>query len=310
MRIEAPKPRRAFGFFFALLFAAAAEPVAAQQAIGIVVSGGEFRLDNAPAADNATVFDGSLLETGEAPSRLRLNSGAAVLLAASTKARVRSDGLELEAGGGEVRGRYPVYARRLRIEPDSPSARLRILLAGDNAVQVAALTGSLRVFDARGVHIANMPAGAALQFEPQSGQMAPPSNFAGCVLKKDGVFVLYDRTTRLLIELRGDFDFASYWGDQIQVAGTTDTAAESKVASQVVDVSAVTPFAKGGCSSVAEAVGAEAPVRPEAPAAPTPQPAPSGGMSAGTKVAIIGAIAGGGAAAAVFATQGGKERSP
>ncbi len=301
---------RAARLLLGVVMVAGAARSQAQSSIGTVICAGEFRLDDVKLTNNATLFDGSLLETGEALSRIRLDNGASVVLAAGAKARVRRDHLELEAGGGEVIGRYPVYARRLRIEPESDDAKLRIVLAGDDAVQVAALTGSLRVFNAGGVHIANMPAGTALQFEAQVGELAPPSNFVGCVLKKEGVFVLYDRTTRLLVELRGNFDFAAHWGDQVQIAGTTDTAAESKVASQVVDVSTLTPFAKGGCAPVAAAVGAEAPPGAAAPKAPAPQPKPSGGMSAGTKVVIIGAIAGGGAAAAIIATQGGKERSP
>ncbi len=305
-----PIRRRGLAVALGALCAAAAGHLRAQPAIGTVVSSGEFRLDHARVLNNATLFDGSLLETGEAPSRLKLKHGPSVLLGAETRVRVRRDHLELEAGGGEVRGRYPVYARRLKIEPESGDAKLRILLTGGRAVQVAALTGSLRVFNAAGVRIANMPAGAALQFETQTEELAPPSNFVGCVLKKNGVFVLYDRTTRLLVELRGDFDFAAHWGDQVQIAGTTDTSAESKVASQVVDVSTLTPIAKGGCSSVAETLGAEVPARPEAPAAPKPQPKPSGGMSAGTKVAIIGVIAGGAAGAAIAVGQGGKSRSP
>ncbi len=296
-------------FVVAVLAVGGGGRLCGQDAIGTVMSNGEFRLDHARVTSNATLFDGSLLETGDTPSRLRLTNGASVLLASDTRARVRRDRLELEAGGGEVAGRYPIQARRLRIEPDSDAARLRVRLAGDNALQVAALAGSLRVFDSRGVHIANLPAGVALQFEPQTGQLAPPSNFIGCILKKEGIFVLYDRTTRLLVELRGNFDFADHWGDQVQIAGATDTAAESKVASQVVDVSTLTPFAEGGCGPVAQQLGAEVPPGKEAPAVPAPAPQPSGGMSAGTKVALIGAIAGG-AAAAISVSLGAKDRSP
>jgi hypothetical protein len=219
---------------------------------------------------------------------------------------------------------YSVEAGTLRIKPSDSESAARVVHPDDKQVQVAALKGFLRVFDSRGLEIANVYPGVALSFEPQEIGEAPPANFLGCLLRRQDIFVLYDQTTRIIVELRGGFDFASEWGNRVQVIGTTDTTAQSEVAAQVIDVSSLTRFGEGGCEPVAGTIGAELPggVIPEPPAAqpaapepppaprPAPRPAGGGGMSAGTKVLIAGAAIGGGAGAIVLTQTGGDSRSP
>jgi len=305
--------------------AAAAEP-----ALGIITANGAFRLNRSTVNGNATLFDGAVIETTKIPSRLKLNNGARIGLSAASKAKVHRSRLVLETGMSEVSslGRYEVEAGGFRIAAATRDGAGRIARKGPKAVQVAALRGALRVYDAKGLLLANVAPGTALEFEPQESGPTPPSSFLGCVLKKDGKFILYDQTTRIIVELRGS-GFQEEWGNRIQVIGTTDTTARSKVGAQVLDVTSATRFGKGGCGPVASAINAQlppgqatpapqpaqqppAPAAAKAPPAPAPSaPAPSGGggMSAGTKIAIIAAVGGGGAAAAVLATQSGNDRS-
>ena len=150
----------------------------------------------------------------------------------------------------------------------------------------------------------------ALQFEPQVAGAAAPSSFLGCLLRKEGKFILYDQTTRIVVELRGT-GFEREWGNRVQVNGTTDTTATSDVGAQVVDVTSITRFAEGGCSPVAKVISAELPAgasqQPSTvPAKPAPQ---GGGMSAGTTVAVVTALGAGAGVGAYFATKKGDDRS-
>jgi hypothetical protein len=261
-----------------------------------------------------------VIETGAASSRVALTAGPRIELASNSRARILRDRLVLEAGAGDLSspGRFEIEAGAFRIAPASPDSTARVARAGGNEVQVAALKGSLRVYGTGGLLIANVVPGTALAFEPQGGGAAPPSNFLGCLLKKEGKFVLFDQATRILVELRGS-GFEHEWGNRVQVIGTTDANARSTVAAQVVDVSSVSRFGVGGCRPVAQAVGAEVPEgavpsQPAPPPAAGPQPVPPAGsvktgMSAGVKVAIIAAVGGGGAAAAVIATKSDTDRS-
>ncbi|MCP5115006.1 MAG: hypothetical protein GY953_29605, partial [bacterium] len=131
-----------------------------------------------------------------------------------------------------------------------------------------------------------------------------------------GIWVIYDQTTRMVVELRGDEgQFEPEWGNRVQVIGTTATSAESEVGAQIVDVSTLARVGAGGCSTVAAAIAGELPASAApGPAAgaprPTPTPSSGSGMSAGTKIAIVAAIGGGGAAAAVVLTKKESDRSP
>lgn len=301
-----------------LLLAAACVASGAGPALGVVTANGDFRLNKSTVNGNATLLDGALVETAGTPSRLRLNSGPVLDLGAKAKATVFRDRLVLEAGVSDFStpGEYRIEAGTLRIAAATADGSGRVARLGQKTVQVGALKGALRVYNSQGILLANVAQGSALQLEPQVGGAAPPSSFLGCLLKKEGKFILFDQTTRIVVELRGS-GFESEWGNRVQAIGTTDTAATSQVAAQVVDVTSLTRFAEGGCSPVASAIGAELPPAPEAqpagapaPPAKTPGPAPSGGgMSAGAKVAIIAAVAGGGAGAALAATSSGEDRS-
>ena len=279
---------------------------AAGPAIGIVTSNGDFVMDDARVSGNATLTDGAFIQTTDLPSVLRLNHGARVDLGRGAKAKVFADRLVLEAGFGDISAttKYAIEAASLRIAPASADTSGRVVRHGERVVQVGVSQGSVRVFDTRGILLANVFPGTPLEFEPQVVAAAPPSSFAGCLLRKDDKWILYDQTTRIIVELRGT-GFEKEWGNRVQVIGTTDTSAQSEVGAQVVDVTSLTRLAQGGCESVAKLIGA---AMPETPVSPGPAPAPGGGMSAGTKVAIVAAVAGGGGAGAYFATR--KDRSP
>jgi len=306
------------------LSGAATVALAAGPALGIITAEGRFRVDDATVSGNATLTDGALVETTTVPSSLRFDGGAQVRLGENAKATVYRDRLVLEAGLSELSspGDYVVESAAYRIVPESPDAAGQIFRASGDTVEVASTRGTLRVFDARGIHVANVVAGGdVLSFALQAGGVAPPSSFLGCLLKKEGLFVLYDQTTRITVELRGNQPtMEAEWGNRVQAIGTTETTAESKVAAQVVNVTTLTRIGAGGCSTVAAAIGGELPAAaapvaavPAAPGQAPQQPVPAGGggMSAGTKVLIVAGIGGAAGVGAYFGTRSGSDdRSP
>ncbi len=292
---------------------------AAEKTLGVATASGEFMVNNARVTGNATVFEGTVIATGAKSSRVRLGEGRQVGLAANSRARFHEDRLVLDEGVSEVAtgGTYEIEAGKLRLSPASGDTMARIARPTASVVEVAALAGSLRVFDARGIQIANVVPGVALSFEPQAGEASAPSSFLGCLMKKEDIFVIYDQAARILVELRGNLNFEDEWGNRVQVVGTTDTAAEPTVGAQIMDVTSLTRYGSGGCEQVAANAGAAVPKPVEQPAAapgpatPLPPPASTSGtgMSAGTKFAIVAAVGGGAAAGAVLATQSGSDRS-
>ncbi len=93
------------------------------------------------------------------------------------------------------------------------------------------------------------------------GGAAVPSSFIGCLLRDDGVYVVYDDTTRVAVEIRGnEQEFQREWGNRVQVVGITDSTAQSEVASLVVSVSSLSRVDQRDCTAVASAIGAQMPL--------------------------------------------------
>ena len=155
-------------------------------------------------------------------------------------------------------------------------------------------------------------------FQATAGQTV----HAGCMVYKNGRFLLQDQATQEVIELVGP-DLGANVGNRVEARGAASSARPSVVpATSVMTVASVAPQSQGGCLSVAAALDARTDVPAVAPGSPTPAaaktPAPTStsgpavhtGMSTGAKVAIVAAVAGGGAGAALALGGGKKSTSP
>lgn len=227
-----------------LVMASGAGPV-----IGTVVTKGAFRLDNATVTGNATLFEGATVETKSAESRMELSSGAQVSLGADSRARFYGDHMILEKGAGQLQKaeNFRFEARGLTIQPETGNASARVALAGGARVELAALSGSFRVLNARGMLVANVGAGRTLALEPQAADTA--TKLTGTLSKVGGHYLLTDETTNVTVELAGQ-GLAKEVGNRIEVTGAMDpTATPVTDASQFIRVSSVKHLGKGAAGS-------------------------------------------------------------
>jgi hypothetical protein len=283
--------------------------------IGFAVAQGSFRVDSSPVVGNATLFEGSTLETGRASSDLKLTGGVHVRLGADSRGTVHGDRLELQKGLTELEAGkgYWIEAYGLHIYPEKPRSAGRVAVTGDRKIQVLALAGSFRVTAADGTVVALLAPGRALEFEPQAvtGAQAP-FQMTGCLERRNGRYVLRDPISGVTEEVRGE-RLESNVGRMIEVVATVVPGAKPvEGALEVIQISrmrrvsgeCVPPpaAAKPAPPPAAQAPPATPPTAP--PAAPPPSapaPAPRQGMSAGAKAVIAGVIIGGaGAGAAVY----------
>lgn len=233
--------------------------------IGTVAAKGAFRLDNATVTGNATLFEGAMIETAKAASRMEIGSGARIALGTDSKARFYGDHMILEKGEGRLEKAegFRFEARGLIIQPETGNASARVALRGGARVEVAALSGSFRVLNARGLLVANLASGAALELEPQATEAI--TKLTGTLQKAGGHYLLTDETSKVTVELTGP-GLAKEVGSRIEITGKMDPAATPVTdASQVVHVSTVTHLgpgtaAGGGTGAVGAATTAQAPV--------------------------------------------------
>jgi len=284
----------------AVVLAAAAATVtlfgAAVPSIGVAISDGSIRINQAKAAGNASVFNGTRLET-ERPAQVRLNGGANLQFGVSSRAQLFSDHVDLQQGSARFSG-VSANANGLSVRPDQNSSA-NVELRG-KVVQVAALTGSVHVFNQQGVNVANLVPGRALNLTPQDAGAAAPSSLTGCVTRAGDAFTLHDETSNVTVQLRGGNPRA---GRRAQVTGTTvANATAAGGATQVITVTNVRDL--GSCNQTgAAAAGAGAGAAAGAGAGAAAGAA--GGIGATTAVIAGVAAAGIGVGAGIAASNSG-----
>ena len=148
---------------------------AATSGIGVAMSEGNIFIDSSSAVGNATIFNGSTLETQSAASQIRLNDGARLQLASDSRGKVYSDHVDLQKGSARIAG-YTASANGLSVRADG-AASATVQMRDKGVVEVAALTGSVHVFNADGINVANLLPGRALDLKAQdAGATAAPAD--------------------------------------------------------------------------------------------------------------------------------------
>src|SRR3954447_18245627 len=71
-------------------------------AIRVATANGSFAVNNTQVSGSATLFDGSLVETGKASSRLELSNGSHLNLNANSSVELKGAGSVLKTGSGEL----------------------------------------------------------------------------------------------------------------------------------------------------------------------------------------------------------------
>jgi len=285
---------------------------AASQPIGIITASGHFTLDRSQVWGNATLFSGEKVETGAASSQATLRNGVTIQLASASSASVSENRLMLWKGAGQVAApeTYEIEAGGLAIRSAGGTGRLRVGWSAGGEIEVSALTGSARVASAgTGLVLASIPAGRRMNFAMQAGAAGTVTR-TGCLLYKDGHFLMQDQNTQEVVELLGQ-NLAANLANRVTVTGTASNARPTlNIATSVLNVTNLVAQQQGGCLSVAAALDAQTTVT-NAPGGPSPnaQPSPgppkpplptaSTGMSTGAKVAIGAVVVGGGVGAAL-----------
>jgi hypothetical protein len=288
---------------------AATPGVANSPAIGVVTASGHFILDRSEVWGNATLFDGGKIETGTASSEAVLRNGVKIQLASASSATVGENQLTLTKGTGQIAAteEYQVSAGGLAIRSASGASRVRVAWLAGGAVEVTALSGAARVASRTGLVLASIPTGRRMDFAMQT--TAGAVTRTGCLLSKEGRFLLQDQNTLEVLEIRGN-DLAQQVGNRVTITGTASAIRPAlAAASGIVNANTVKLQETGGCLSVAAALDAQTeptnaaagntPSEPAVAPAKAPAPAAKGGMSTGAKVALIAVIGGGGAGAAI-----------
>jgi len=196
--------------------------------IGTASARGDVRVDSLPVKGNATLFDGSVLETAKASADVRLAQGVEIMLSTASKSTFYRDHIVLQQGKTEFAApkSFQVEAGGLRVTPDAANSRGVVSIKTGNTIEVSALTGAFGVTDASGTLLARVHPGAsfALAYVPVSAQptnaLLQPVSGVGLV-ENDGshYFINVDG---LKYEIVGK-DFKQFVGTKVALRGTMPT---------------------------------------------------------------------------------------
>ncbi len=263
--------------------------------IGVAVSNGEMKVDKAAVSGNANLAEGSSVRAAGDAARIQLTKGGRATLAPNSAARVYADRMVLESGVSVVSTpAYKVEAKGLQIAAAGGQAQVAL---NGGVVKVAALTGQAQVRNAEGMLLAKVAPGKVLDLTPGAGA-GGQSTVTGVLRQAGSKYVVTDRLTSVDAELKGS-NLQKEVGQLVEVSGAVKAGADRN--SQVIEVARLnrvenenTPQSGG---QVPTGGGQKPTEGSKGPTKPT-----GTGMSAGTKVAIGVAIAGGAGAGIVFAT--------
>jgi len=191
--------------------------------IGTASARGDMRVDSYLVKGNATLFDGSVVETGQATAELRLNKGAEVTLSTGSRGTLYSDHLVLQQGESELAASnsFQLQAIGLRVTPKEPNSRGVVSLKAGNTVEVASFKGSFGVTNDQGLILANVLPGRSFSFAMQAGGDNGIFSGVGLVSYEDGQYYLTtDADVKYLLTCR---DLHKYVNDKVVVSGTVQT---------------------------------------------------------------------------------------
>jgi len=278
----------AFSSSVSLLWLASAETT---PAIGVATSKGRMTVDSGVVPRNATIFDGTTLQTDIVGSHISLKSGAEAWLGADSRGKLFRDHVDLEKGSANF-SKYGANANGLSIRTDGEGS---VSIHG-KAIEVASLSGDVHVFNAQGINVANLVPGKALNLTPQDAGASAPSSLTGCPVKTSSGLIMTDESSDVTVQLRGGKITPR---KRVTITGSmAANATPAKPATQVIDVTSVKEI--GGPCKMGTASAAAAGAAGAGAAAGAAGAGAAGAAAAG--VGVTSAVVGGVAAAAAAGT--------
>jgi hypothetical protein len=203
----------------ATLFCMLSYAAAGTVSIGTANARGNMRVNNYAVSGNATLFEGSVVETEQATADLRMTKGTQITMSSGSRGTLYSDHLLLQQGTSELAPSksFQLQANGLSVIPNEANSRGVISLKEGNTLEVASLNGSFGVTNGRGLLLANVRPGRVVTFAMQAG--ANPEEFygVGLVSFENGTYYLTtDEDVKYILTCKDSHRFV---GDKVVVSG-------------------------------------------------------------------------------------------
>jgi hypothetical protein len=203
--------------------------LAASPSIGSVTARGEIRIDNHEVQGSGTVFNGSVVETGQSISSgadLRLANNEEITLMRDSRGTLYRDHFELERGTAllGLTDSFRINANGVVVVPTEAHSSGTVSINPANSVTVEARNGTLEIRNPFGAGLARVHPGHALTFSSVSGKSPTEFSVTGTVSSENGRYYLCSSETGMKYELKGN-NLKDYDGASIVASGVLEPAA-------------------------------------------------------------------------------------
>ena len=214
--------------------------------IGTVSARGDFRVDSHVVRGNATLFNGSVVETGGATADLRMGEGAAITMSTNSRGILYRDRLVLQQGESELTApqAFQLQVESLRVVASGPKSQGVVSLTPNNTVQVSSLSGTFNVTNDHGLALASVSPGRAMTFAFQVNPVGSAFTGTGRVSFSNGHYYLTLKSTGAKYEIQGQ-GLAKLVGKEVTITGTIQSATATGGALNVVDILTTKVLAAG-----------------------------------------------------------------
>ena len=190
--------------------------------IGTASVRGDMRVDNYVVKGNATLFNGSVVETDKASANLRLSKGTELTLSTNSRGTMYSDHAVLLQGESQLiaSNSFQLQANGIHVVASEPNSIGVVSLKPGNTVEVASLSGSFGVSSDSGIPMANIHQGRVVTFAMVPGANATAFSGLGIVSFENGTYYLTtDEDVKYVLTCRDSHHFV---GDKVYVTGTVE----------------------------------------------------------------------------------------
>ena len=205
--------------------------LAASPSIGSVTARGETKVDNYDVRGSGTVFDGSVIETGQSLSSgadLRLTSKAVITVLRDSRGTLYRDHFVLQRGAAQLglTDSFRILANGVMVVPAEAHSSGIVSVDPANAVTVEAKDGTLEIRSSVGATLARVRVGHPLTFSSLAGKSPTEFSAMGTVSSEKGRYYLDSSETGTKYEVKGD-NLQNYDGVSVVASGVLEAAAPS-----------------------------------------------------------------------------------
>jgi hypothetical protein len=197
--------------------------------IGSVTVRGETKIDNHDVQGSGTVFDGSVVETGQSISSsadLRLEKNGEITLLRDSRGVLYRDHFVLERGAAQLglTDSFKIQASGVVVVPTEANSSGIVSIDQANSVTVDAKNGTLEIRNSSGAGLARVRPGHPLAFSSVAGKSSSDFSATGRVSSENGRYYLDSAETGMKYEVKGE-GLQSYNGHSVLASGVLQPAA-------------------------------------------------------------------------------------